>query len=80
MSLFTVKRSRTRTVMRVRCILADGKWHNLRSIARKLRCSTAGASARVRDLRKTKFGRLVIVAQPDAKPGPWKYRLVAGAR
>ena len=72
--------SRTRTVMRVRCILADGRWHNLRAIARRLRMSTAGASARIRDLRKKQFGRCSVVSGPDAKPGPWRYRLIGGGR
>ena len=75
-----MKITRNRLAMRVRCILADGRWHSLRSIARRMRMSTVGTSARIRDLRKLPFGGCAIEARPDTRPGPWRYRMVAGSR
>lgn len=45
---------------RVRALLLGGAWYSLAHIAAVAGCSEAGASARVRDLRKTKWGGYTI--------------------
>lgn len=62
----------------VRNLLRDGKWHTLREIATFARGSEAGVSARLRDLRKEKFGSHTIERRRlslDAA-GVWEYRMV----
>lgn len=60
---------------RVRDAMADGQWHTLQTIgaAAKIR-SDASVSARIRDLRKTRFGGYVIDKEWVAG-GLWVYRL-----
>lgn len=41
---------------KVRALMQDGKWRTLEHIALLTGASEAGASARLRDLRKAKFG------------------------
>lgn len=41
---------------RVRDLMADGEWRTLAQIARAVNASEAAVSARLRDLRKVKFG------------------------
>lgn len=41
---------------RVRAAMSDGEWWTIAKLALKAHCSEAGASARIRDLRKLKFG------------------------
>jgi hypothetical protein len=67
--------SRNRTVARVRRILADGQWHNARQIARRMRMSTAGITARIRDLRKAAHGCSRIEVRRPSKPGVYDYRM-----
>lgn len=69
--------SRHRQSIKISCILADGKWHNLRQIARRCRLSTAGCSARIRDLRKAEHGHQTVIVKPAPRPGPFLYRLVS---
>lgn len=45
---------------RVSGLMADGRWRTLREIADACRCSEAGASARLRDLRKEEFGGATV--------------------
>ena len=59
---------------RVRAYLADGSWRTLAEIAAACGCSEAGASARLRDLRKPQYGGL-SVASRRRTPGTWEYRL-----
>lgn len=40
---------------RVYLLMQDGRWRSLREIAAASECSEAGASARLRDLRKDRF-------------------------
>ena len=42
---------------RVRDFMEDGQWHTLPEIAFAVRANTASVSARIRDLRKAKFGK-----------------------
>lgn len=45
-----------RSLAAIRQIMADGKWRTLKLIALRANCPEASASARLRDLRKAKFG------------------------
>lgn len=69
---------RRRTCARLAAILRDGNWHNARHIARRLRMSTAGTTARLRDLRKAEFGGFLILTRPPARPGVYDYRMARG--
>lgn len=62
---------------RVYDVMSDGRWHSLRRIATLAKpCSEASASARIRDLRKKKFGAFTIEAQRANEAGLWVYRLI----
>ena len=66
---------------RVFGVLSDGKWYTLSEIARVAQTSEAGASARIRDLRKEKFGSYDVLSSRDTnrpKSGLWHYRLDRG--
>lgn len=63
-----------RPLRRVLLALADGQWHNLRTVARRCGLSTAGCSARIRDLRKHPF-RLAIAVRQGRHAGPYDYRI-----
>lgn len=67
--------SRRRTCARVATILRDGNWHNARAIARRLRMSTAGITARLRDLRHPEFGGHIIAVRKPERPGVYDYRM-----
>jgi hypothetical protein len=41
---------------KVRGLMSDGGWRSLETIAKHVGCTTQSASARLRDLRKPKFG------------------------
>jgi hypothetical protein len=66
-------------------ILADGKPHRTSELCRLTGHGSASVTARIRDLRKEKYGGHDI---PPAKPAPWKpgerkdaiYILVGGLR
>jgi len=45
---------------RVLAVMRDGRWRTLREIAALVRGSEAGVSARLRDLRKARFGAHVV--------------------
>jgi len=60
---------------RVFVYMSDEAWHFLSAIAAGARGSEASVSARLRDLRKPKFGAYVVQRQ-RVTGGLWKYRLV----
>jgi hypothetical protein len=62
-----------RPLRRVLSALSDCQWHNLRTVARRCGLSTAGCSARIRDLRKSPF-RLIVAVRPGKRAGPYDYR------
>lgn len=64
----------TGAMERVRKVMADHQWHTLAEVAERAKCSEAGASARVRDLRKTKFGAYTVHRRRVAG-GLWEYRM-----
>jgi hypothetical protein len=62
----------------MKALMSDGKPLTLRQIAEAVNGSEAGVSARLRDLRKERFGRHLIIAEPFInQPGLWASRLVA---
>ena len=64
----------TGQLQRVAEIMGDGKRRTLREIADAARCSEASASARLRDLRKPRFGALRVERYKEpGRPGVWLY-------
>jgi biotin operon repressor len=61
---------------RVYRLMRAGGWHTLAEIARAVGGSETGVAARVRDLRKTRFGGHQIERRRVAG-GLWEYRLEA---
>jgi hypothetical protein len=59
---------------RVLAFISDGKWHTLSEIALHTRDPEASVSARLRDLRKPRFGSHVIERE-YVERGLWRYRL-----
>jgi len=57
--------------------MQDGNGHTLADLAKLAECSTASASARVRDLRKAKHGSHSITRTYVAD-GVWVYHMIAG--
>lgn len=59
---------------RVYRLMRDGKWRTLREIAMLVNGSEAGVSARLRDLRKPKFGGYTLQSKRRFD-SLWIYRL-----
>lgn len=57
-------------------VMRDYQWHTLRELADRVGGSESGVSARLRDLRKQRFGVHVIEGKRIGKSGTWQYRLV----
>jgi DNA-binding Lrp family transcriptional regulator len=58
-------------------VMKDGQWHSISMIARSVGCSQQSASARLRDLRKAKFGAYNMERQRmKSISGTYVYRLV----
>lgn len=62
-------------LVRVFTVLRDHHWHTLAELARMTGDPTPSVSARLRDLRKAKFGGHVI-ERAYVDRGLWQYRLV----
>jgi hypothetical protein len=67
-----------RLFFRVQLYMDDGQWHTLRELAVATGGSEASVSARLRDLRKPKFGSQTVERRYIAH-GLWEYRLVLPA-
>lgn len=65
----------TSALGRVYSLMSDGGWRALSEIATACDCSEAGASARLRDLRKPRFGGHTVETDRVAG-GLWRYRLI----
>lgn len=63
----------------VRDLMLDGCWRTLPTIAELTGGSESGVSARLRDLRKTRFGGYVVERRRTAIPGLFEYRVLKGA-
>jgi hypothetical protein len=59
---------------KVWALMSDGQWRTLRMIAIVVEGSEAGVSARLRDLRKRRFGHYLVERRRVAG-GLWEYRL-----
>lgn len=59
----------------VRAAMSDGQPHTLAELARAASCSTASASARVRDLRKPRYGAHTV-SRTYIDNGVWEYAIV----
>jgi len=66
-----------RQLARVKARMSDGCWHSLKDLAYDTGASEASVSARIRDLRKQKFGGYTVERQrlKDGS-GLWFYKLV----
>lgn len=56
-------------------LMKDGEWHTLRVLAAHVGASEASVSARLRDLRKEKFGAHTV-ERDYIGYGLWQYRLI----
>lgn len=56
-------------------VIRDERWHTLAEIESRTDCPQASISARLRDLRKKRFGSYEIERRYVAN-GLWEYRLV----
>jgi hypothetical protein len=74
-------RARLTTQLRRVCFaLLDGRWWTLKALALEVNGSVTGVSARLRDLRKPRFGGFTVQnrRRPGAEDsGVWEYRLNA---
>lgn len=73
-----------RQLDRVRALMLDGHWRTLAEIQRAIAVpgkhdTEAAVSARLRDLRKGKYGALQVERRRRGEPsrGLWEYRVVA---
>jgi hypothetical protein len=64
----------TRLLDRVQLIIQDGQWHTLDEIVAACGGTTASVSARLRDLRKVRFGGHTIERR-YLDGGLWQYRM-----
>jgi hypothetical protein len=71
----------TSQLARVRKFMSDERWHTLDEIVAFCGGTTASASARLRDLRKQRFGAFVILRQRVLpQRGLYAYKLLKDAR
>jgi hypothetical protein len=66
-------------LLRVYHRMKDGRWYSLADIAEYAGGSEAACSARLRDLRKQKYGSRQIDRRHIGTSGLWHYRLVPNA-
>lgn len=59
----------------VHAVMADGQWHTLQELGEGLRYPEASVSARIRDLRKARYGGHTVERRYLGN-GLWHYRLV----
>lgn len=65
----------------VRALMRDGQWRTLREISDLIHAPEASVSARLRDLRKPRFGYWLVLRRrvPNGR-GLHQYRVVPGDR
>jgi hypothetical protein len=63
-----------RQLVRVRSLMLDGRWRTLAEISLVTGYPEASVSARLRDLRKARFGSHLVEREYVSK-GLWKYRV-----
>ena len=62
----------------VRRVMFDGRWHTLSEISKIVGAPESSVSARLRDLRKAKFGQYTI-DRAHISGGLWQYRMNCSA-
>lgn len=69
-----------RQLLRVKALMLDGEWRTLAEIGEHVGAPEASVSARLRDLRKPKFGGYVVNKRVRGEPrsGLHEYRLGSG--
>lgn len=65
----------TQQLTRVRKLMADGLWRSLKEISEAVDAPEASVSARLRDLRKKKFGGRNVERRRRDGYGTWEYRV-----
>lgn len=60
-------------LIRVQAVMTDGHWHTLPDLAQRVGGSEAAISARLRDLRKAKYGGHTVERRYVHR-GLWEYR------
>ena len=67
----------TGQLQRVHSFLSDARWHTLHEISVRTEAPESSCSARLRDLRKDKFGAHIVDRKRDCiNKGTFLYRLV----
>jgi hypothetical protein len=61
-------------LLRVWSVMKDHGWHTLDELAAKCDATTQSVSARIRDLRKPRFGGMTVERRRH-EGGLWMYRL-----
>lgn len=59
-------------------VLSDGRWHKATELERRVGSNWASINARIRDLRKPRFGGHKI-ARRNVGGGLWEYRMEVAA-
>jgi len=67
----------SRQLDRVRSLMRDGKWRSLYEIGESVGAPAQSVSARLRDLRKERNGRLTVQRKSMGR-GLWLYRVKRG--
>ena len=65
----------TGQLLRVYALMSDGRWRTLAQIAKEAQGSEASVSARLRDLRKERFGKYRIDKR-RVTGGLWEYKMI----
>lgn len=66
-------KTRERLVEKCRLLMSDNGWWTIPGMAAALKCSQTGAAARIRDLRKPRYGGFKVVKRPYG--GAFEYKL-----
>jgi hypothetical protein len=66
----------THQLGQVRLLMADEQWRTLEEISEAVQAPQASVSARLRDLRKPKFGGFAVQSRRVADGGLWTYRVM----
>ena len=62
-------------MLKVASLMADGQWRTLREIGEAVDAPEASVSARLRDLRKKRFGGFTVGRQRRGDGGLFEYRV-----
>lgn len=65
----------TKQLAKIRGLMLDGRWRTTVEIAALTGTPEPSAGARVRDLRKEKFGGYIVTRRLRAHPNVWEYRV-----